>query len=163
MEKLGINYSLLVAQIFNVIFLVWMLSKFLYTPILNLLKERTQRIEDGLKEADKVREQMASQRKENEVEQTKARQEAAAMMAQAQDRARVQEAEIVNQARHEAERIKAEARANAETELDRMAGEFKNQAATLVTETAAKVLGAELKGNHKQLIDESLSRLGRNN
>jgi len=140
-----------------------MLSKFLYTPILNLLKERTQRIEDGLKEADKVREQMASQRKENEVEQTKARQEAAAMMAQAQDRARVQEAEIVNQARHEAERIKAEARANAETELDRMAGEFKNQAATLVTETAAKVLGAELKGNHKQLIDESLSRLGRNN
>jgi F-type H+-transporting ATPase subunit b len=163
LEKLGINYSLLVAQIFNVIFLVWMLSKFLYTPILNLLKERTQRIEDGLKEADKVREQMASQRKENEVEQTKARQEAAAMMAQAQDRARVQEAEIVNQARHEAERIKAEARANAETELDRMAGEFKNQAATLVTETAAKVLGAELKGNHKQLIDESLSRLGRNN
>jgi len=33
----------------------------------------------------------------------------------------------------------------------------------LVTETAAKVLGAELKGNHSQLIDESLSRLGRNN
>jgi len=25
------------------------------------------------------------------------------------------------------------------------------------------VLGAELKGNHSQLIDESLSRLGRNN
>jgi hypothetical protein len=24
-------------------------------------------------------------------------------------------------------------------------------------------LGAELKGNHKQLLDESLSRLGRNN
>jgi F-type H+-transporting ATPase subunit b len=163
LEKLGINYSLLVAQIFNVIFLVWMLSKFLFTPILNLLQERTKRVEESLREADKVREQMASQRKENEAEQAKARQEAAAVMAQAQDRARVQEAEIVNQARHEAERIKAEARANAETELDRMASEFKNQAATLVTETAAKVLGAELKGNHKQLIDESLSRLGRNN
>lgn len=163
MEKLGINYSLLVAQMFNVIFLVWMLSKFLFTPILNLLQERTKRIEESLREADKVREQMALQRKENEAEQTKARQEAAAVMAQAQERARVQETEIVNQARHEAERIKAEARANAETELDRMAGEFKNQAATLVTETAAKVLGAELKGNHKQLIDESLSRLGRNN
>jgi len=137
LEKLGINYSLLVAQIFNVIFLVWMLSKFLFTPILNLLQERTKRVEESLREADKVREQMASQRKENEAEQAKARQEAAAVMAQAQDRARVQEAEIVNQARHEAERIKAEARANAETELDRMAGEFKNKAATLVTETAA--------------------------
>ena len=53
--------------------------------------------------------------------------------------------------------------ANAEREVERLAGDFKNQAAALVTETAAKVLGAELKGNHSQLIDESLSRLGRNN
>ena len=163
MEKLGINYSLLVAQIFNVIFLVWMLSKFLYTPILNLLKERTQRVEDGLKEADKVREQMAAQRKENEVELAKARQEAGAVMAQATERARIQEQELINAARAEAERIKSDARANAEREVERLAGEFKNQAAALVTETAAKVLGAELKGNHSQLIDESLSRLGRNN
>jgi F-type H+-transporting ATPase subunit b len=116
LEKLGINYSLLVAQIFNVIFLVWMLSKFLYTPILNLLKERTQRVEDGLKEADKVREQMAAQRKENEVELAKARQEAGAVMAQATERARIQEQELINAARAEAERIKSDARANAERE-----------------------------------------------
>lgn len=163
MEKLGINYSLLAAQIFNVIFLVWMLSKFLYAPILKLLKERTERIEAGLKEADTVREQMAAQRKENEAELAKARQEAGAVMAQAQERARVQEQELINAARAEAERIKNDARAAAEQELDRLAADFKNQAASLVTETAAKVLGAELKGNHSQLIDESLSRLGRNN
>ncbi len=163
MEKLGINPSLLVAQIFNVIFLVWMLSKFLYAPILKLLKERTERIEAGLKEADTVREQMAAQRKENEAELAKARQEAGAVMAQAQERARVQEQELINAARAEAERIKNDARAAAEQELDRLAADFKNQAASLVTETAAKVLGAELKGNHSQLIDESLSRLGRNN
>ena len=163
MEKLGINWGLLIAQIFNVIFLVWMLSRFLFNPLINLLAERTKRVEESLREADKVREQMATQRKENEAEQAKARQEAAGVMAQAQERARVQEQEIINQARAEAERIKAEARANAEQELSRMAGEFKNQAATLVTETAAKVLGAELKGNHKLLFDESLGRLGRNN
>jgi F-type H+-transporting ATPase subunit b len=163
LEKLGINPSLLVAQIFNVIFLVWMLSKFLYAPILKLLKERTERIEAGLKEADTVREQMAAQRKENEAELAKARQEAGAVMAQAQERARVQEQELINAARAEAERIKNDARAAAEQELDRLAADFKNQAASLVTETAAKVLGAELKGNHSQLIDESLSRLGRNN
>jgi len=163
LEKLGINWGLLIAQMFNVIFLVWMLSRFLFNPLINLLSERTKRVEESLQEADKVREQMAAQRKENDVELAKARQEAASVMAQAQERARVQEQEIINQARAEAERIKADARANAEQELDRLAAEFKNQAASLVTETAAKVLGAELKGNHKQLIDESLSRLGRNN
>jgi F-type H+-transporting ATPase subunit b len=163
LEKLGINWGLLIAQMFNVIFLVWMLSRFLYTPLINLLSERTKRVEESLQEADKVREQMSAQRKENEVELAKARQEAAAVMAQAQERARVQEQEIINQARAEAERIKADARSSAELELDRLAGEFKNQAASLVVETATKVLGAELKGNHKQLIDESLGRLGRNN
>ena len=81
----------------------------------------------------------------------------------ATERARIQEQELINAARAEAERIKNDARANAEREVERLAGDFKNQAAALVTETAAKVLGAELKGNHSQLIDESLSRLGRNN
>ena len=163
MEKLGINWGLLIAQMFNVIFLVWMLSRFLYTPLINLLSERTKRVEESLQEADKVREQMAAQRKENDAELAKARQEAAAVMAQAQERARVQEQEIISQARAEAERIKSDARANAEQELDRLAGDFKSQAADLVIKTATKVLGAELKGSHKQLIDESLSQLGRNN
>lgn len=163
MEKLGINWGLLIAQMFNVIFLVWMLSRFLFNPLINLMADRTKRVEDGLKEADNVREQMTAQRKENEVELAKARQEAGAVMAQATERARIQEQELINAARAEAERIKNDARANAEREVERLAGDFKNQAAALVTETAAKVLGAELKGNHSQLIDESLSRLGRNN
>ncbi|MFN7472026.1 MAG: ATP F0F1 synthase subunit B, partial [Roseiflexaceae bacterium] len=99
MEKLGINWGLLIAQMFNVIFLVWMLSRFLFNPLINLMAERTKRVEDGLKEADMVREQMAAQRKENEVELAKARQEAGAVMAQATERARIQEQELINAAR----------------------------------------------------------------
>jgi len=87
LEKLGINWGLLIAQMFNVIFLVWMLSRFLFNPLINLMAERTKRVEDGLKEADKVREQMAAQRKENEVELAKARQEAGAVMAHPRARA----------------------------------------------------------------------------
>jgi len=105
LEKLGINWGLLIAQIFNVIFLVWMLSRFLFNPLINLLAERTKRVEESLREADKVREQMATQRKENEAEQAKARQEAAGVMAQAQERARVQEQEIINACPREHPRV----------------------------------------------------------
>lgn len=59
MEKLGINWGLLVAQLVNVILIVWLLSMLLYRPVLNMLNERTRRIQESLKEAEQVKEQLA--------------------------------------------------------------------------------------------------------
>ena len=52
MEKLGINWGLLIAQIFNVVLLVWLLTRFLYKPVLNMFNERTNRL--GAKPANGV-------------------------------------------------------------------------------------------------------------
>lgn len=159
MERLGINYGLLIAQIVNVALLVWILSMLLYKPLINLLNERTKRIEEGLKESANVKAQMVDMRKDADVELAKARQEAAAILAQAQDRAKVQEAELIAQARREADRIREEARGQLEREREVMVRDLRGQMATLVTITASKVLNAELKGNHDKLIDESLASL----
>ena len=163
MEKLGINWVLLIAQIVNVVLLVWLLKRFLYAPVLNMLNERTKRIQDSLSEADKVRAQMAEAQRDNEAELVRARHEAAAIVSQAQERARAQEQEIIAQARQEADRIRADAREQALRERDQMIGDLKNQVATLVTQTATRVLGAELQSNHDKLIEESLANLGRQN
>jgi F-type H+-transporting ATPase subunit b len=162
-EKLGINWPLLIAQIVNVALLVWLLSQFLFKPILNLLNERTKRIQDSLADTDRVKEQLANAKRDYDAEIAKARQEAAGIVAQAQDRARVQEQEIIAQARGEAERIRAEAREQAMREREQMVSDLKGQVANLVTITATKVLGAELKSNHDRLIEESLASLGRQN
>ncbi|HEU5086873.1 MAG TPA: F0F1 ATP synthase subunit B [Roseiflexaceae bacterium] len=163
MEKLGINWVLLIAQLVNVVLLVWLLKRFLYAPVLNMLNERTKRIQDSLSEADKVRAQMADAQRDNEAELVRARHEAAAIVSQAQERARAQEQEIIAQARQEADRIRADAREQALRERDQMIGDLKNQVATLVTQTATRVLGAELQSNHDKLIEESLANLGRQN
>jgi F-type H+-transporting ATPase subunit b len=162
-EKLGINWPLLIAQIVNVGLMVWLMSTFLFKPILNMLNERTKRIQESLGDSDKVKEQLASAKRDYDAEIAKARQEAAGIVATAQDRARTQEQEIVAQARVEAERIKADAREQASRERDQMVSDLKDQIAGLVTVTATKVLGAELKQNHDRLIDESLASLGRQN
>jgi len=162
-DKLGINWPLLIAQIVNVVLLVWLLRQFLFNPILNLLNERTKRIQDSLADTDRVKEQLANAKRDYDAEIAKARQEAAGIVAQAQDRARVQEQEIVAQARGEAERIRAEAREQALREREQMVSDLKGQVASLVTITATKVLGAELKSNHDRLIEESLASLGRQN
>ncbi len=59
MEKLGINIPLFIAQLVNVILLIWLLKTFLYKPVLNMLNERTKRIQDSLSEAERMKAQMA--------------------------------------------------------------------------------------------------------
>ncbi len=163
MEKLGINFPLFIAQLVNVVLLIWILKTFLYAPVINMLNERTKRIQDSLSEAERMKSQMADSRRDYEAELTKARQEAAGIVAQAQERARAQEQEIIAQARQEAERIRNDAREQATREREQMVGELKGQMANLVTMTATKVLGAELKSNHDALINESLASLDRRN
>jgi F-type H+-transporting ATPase subunit b len=163
MEKLGINWPLFIAQLINVALLVWLLSTFLLKPIINMLNERTKRIQEGLGDSDKIKDQLASVKRDYDAEIAKARQEAAGIVSLAQERARAQEQEIVAQARVEAERIKGDAREQAIREREQMVSDLKDQIAGLVTTTATKVLGAELKMNHDRLIDESLASLGRQN
>ncbi|HEU4327875.1 MAG TPA: F0F1 ATP synthase subunit B [Roseiflexaceae bacterium] len=163
MERLGINWGLLIAQIFNVVLLVWLLTRYLYQPILRMLNERTERIQQSLRDADQVKQQLANAKQGYDAELARARQEAAAILAQAQERAKAQEQEIVAQARRDADRIRAEAREQAAQERDQLVSDLKTQVAELVTVTATRVLNAELKQNHDRLIEESLASLGRTN
>ncbi len=163
MEKLGINWGLLIAQLINVVFVVWLLTTFLYRPILNMLNQRTNRIQEGLQDAEKVREQLANAKRDYDAELAKARQEAAGILAQAQERARAQAAEIIAQAHRDAEKLKSDTLAQAEQERQRMLGELKDRMAELVVLTAERVLNAELKANHDRLIEESLAELGKYN
>jgi F-type H+-transporting ATPase subunit b len=59
LEQLGINWGLLIAQLFNVILIVWLLTMMLYRPVLNMLNERTRRIQESLRDAEQVKEQLA--------------------------------------------------------------------------------------------------------
>jgi len=163
LEKLGINWALLIAQIVNFGILVWLLTRFLYRPVLNMLNERTRRVQESLKEAEHVKEQLARANQDYDDKLAQARQEAAAILAQAQERGKLQEQEIVAQARQEAERIRADAREQAAQEREQLLRDLKSQMAELVTLTASRVLGEELKSNHDKLIADSLASLGRQN
>lgn len=164
MEALGINLNLFLAQLINFGVVVWLLWTLLYKPVTKMLNDRAARIETSLREADQVKQQLANAKRDYEAELNKGRQEAAGIVAQAQDRAKAQEAEILAQARREADRIREEARTQALSERDQMLREAKNQIAELVTLTASRVLDAELKaGGHDKLIAESLAALDRRN
>lgn len=164
MEALGINFNLFLAQLINFGVVVAALYFLLYKRVLAVLRERTERIEQSIKDSEQVKQQLANARRDYDAEIARARQEAAGILAQAQERAKSQEVEIIAQARQEGERIRNEAREQARQERDQLLREVKGQIAELVTLTASRVLQAELatKG-HDRLIEESLAELGRQN
>jgi F-type H+-transporting ATPase subunit b len=163
MEGLGIALPKLIYQIVNFVLLAWILYAVLYKRVLALLNERTARIEQSLKDADQVKQQLANAKRDYDAEIDKARREAAELLAQAQERAKAQEEEIVARAREEGERIRNEMREQAAQERSQMLRDVKTQIADLVTLTARQVLQDELKGNHDKLIEESLVALERQN
>jgi F-type H+-transporting ATPase subunit b len=55
LHEFGINPVLLVAQIINFAIVFWVLKKFLYKPILTMLKERQKEIKKGITDAEDAR------------------------------------------------------------------------------------------------------------
>ena len=164
MEALGINLPKLLYQLINFVVLAWLLHTLLYQRVLKMLNDRTERIEQSLKEDDQVKQQLANAKRDYEAEIAKARQEAAGIIAQAQERAKSQGDEIVAQARQDSERIRAESREDALRERDQLLREVKSQVADLVMLTASQVLQSELQAKgHDTLINEALTKLDRQN
>ncbi len=162
MEALGINFGSFFFYLINFLLLMFLLQRFLYQPVLGALANRTARIQESIENAEQVKQQLSRAQQDYEAQITRARQEAAQIMAQANERAQVQAREVVANAQAEAARIKAEAQEQAQQEREQLLRGLQAQLANLVTQTASTVIGQELQsGGHDRLIQESISDLGR--
>lgn len=107
LDSLGINTTYLIGQIINFAILLFVLTKFLYKPILKILDERAKKIAQGLKAAEenvKEKEKMDGIKKE-QMMQTKA--EVEKILVQAKQEAKSLKEEMIAQAGEEA-RVRAE-------------------------------------------------------
>jgi F-type H+-transporting ATPase subunit b len=55
LKNFGLNPVLLAAQIVNFLIIIYLLKRFLYKPILDILKKRQTTIKEGLKQAEEAR------------------------------------------------------------------------------------------------------------
>jgi F-type H+-transporting ATPase subunit b len=163
MDALGVNWGSFIWYLVNFIILLFLLQRFLYRPVLGALANRTARIQESINNAEQVRTQLSRAQQDYDAQMARARQEAAQIMAQANERAQIQAREVVAAAQADAARIRAEAQEQAQQEREQLLRGLQGQLATLVTQTASTVIGQELRGTggHERLIQQSLSELGR--
>ncbi len=156
--SLGINGPFLLTYIVHFLLLVFLLHRFVYRPVLNMLAERRRRIEEGLKAAELAREEAARQRAELEKQLEEERRRAQERVAAATRQAEQLREQILAEARAEAERILAEAREQAQQERERILHDARRQIAELSLLVAQKVVGESLdEQKQHQIIERFLA------
>lgn len=130
--------------------LLVLLRKFAWTPILTSVKEREQRIEDAVKQAEIARQEMAKLTADNERLLNEAREERATIIKEA----KLVGEKMLSDAKERAavEYNKKVADASREIENQKMAAltEVKNYAGKMALEIAEKVLKKEFSDPQKQ-------------
>ncbi|MBI2886378.1 MAG: F0F1 ATP synthase subunit B [Chloroflexi bacterium] len=159
MEALGINIPGLVAQIVNFLLLFFLLSRFAFKPILNMLDQRAQRIKESLEAADRVRQEAAQSQVNIQSQLDAARREGQAIIEQAARAAEQLREEVREAARREAEAIVARAKADFDLEREKAIEELRRQFADITILAAEKVINESLdRARHQRLISEVLEQ-----
>lgn len=156
LPKLGLLAWTLLA--FLIVFFI--LKKFAWPAIIKGLKDRENSIADSLATAQRVKEEMAQMKSENEALLAKAREERAQLLKEARETKDRIINEAKEQAKAEAGKIVTEAQAAINAQKMAALTEVKNQVGKLVIEVSEKVLRKELANKDAQeahikgLVDE---------
>ena len=167
MEALGINLPGLVTHLISFLVLLFVLKKFLYGPIVEMLDRRSERIRESLEAAELARQESAASQEEVQAQLESARAEGQQLIASARevaDRFREEETAKVRQ-EIEAERSRAEA--NIQRERDAAIEQLRTEFAGLAITAAERVVERSLDQSvHQEIIDrvleESDSQISRN-
>ena len=160
MELLLPKLGLLAWTLLAFLIVFFLLKKMAWPAIIKGLKERENSITDSLATAQRVKEEMAQLKSENEALLAKAREERAQLLKEARETKDKIISDAKEQAKTEAGKIVAEAQAAINAQKMAALTEVKNQVGKLVIEVSEKVLRKEL-GNKdaqeahiKSLVDE---------
>ncbi|MEO6070867.1 MAG: F0F1 ATP synthase subunit B [Chitinophagaceae bacterium] len=164
MELLTPSFGLLFWTLLAFLIVFFILKKFAWAPILGALNEREKGIADSLETAQKVKEEMAHLKAENEQLLAQAREERGAMLKEARETKDRIIAEARDQAKVEANKVIIEAQQAINAQKMAAITEVKNQVGKMVVEVTEKVLRRELSNKEAQeaLIKDLVSEVKMN-
>lgn len=158
MDALGINLGFFTVQLANFLIVMIVLTAWAYTPIVNLLEDRKQRIAQGLEDARIASEARANAEKEAQKIIAAAQADANKRVAEATERAEKAAADVRAAAEAERARILAAAQEDGALERNRILADLRGQVAALALAAAQKVIGEALDEKRQHtLIQEFFS------
>ncbi len=130
--------------------ILWILGKFAWKPILKMLSDRENSIQDALDSAERAKEEMKALQAGNEKILAEARHERDLMLKDAREIREKMISDAKGIAATEGERMLKSARENIQNEKMAAITDLKNQVGVLSLEIAEKILKSELASDEKQ-------------
>lgn len=142
-SQLGINWKILIAQIVNFAILFYLLKRFLYKPVMNMLDGRQAQLEKDRKNSLEIAERLRKAEEENRETLGKARAEANALIQDTKKKTEARRAEMLDAAKSETAALLARGKKSLEAEKARMIDDARKEIAALAVEAAKKLLRSE--------------------
>lgn len=160
-EFLNINFFTALFTLANTVALFLVLKKYLFQPVLKMIADRQQEIDDLYSDANSARSQAQQMETEYRQKLEAAAQTGERMVKEAVARGQSREEEILRQANAEADAIRAKATADIAQEKKKALNDAKNEISDLALTIAGKVVDRKLTDEDRsRLIDQFIDELG---
>ncbi len=160
-EFIGVNFWTALFVLLNTLVIYVVARKFLFNPVMKLVRERQQEIDDMYTKADQAKEQAALLRGEYEDKLTQAQVTSERIVKEAVARGQSREEEILRRANAEANAIRDKASADIAQEKKKALNEAKDEISVLAVAIAGKVVGRALdQDDQDKLVDQFIEQLG---
>ena len=160
LEVISINFWLMLISLANLGILYWIIKRFLYKPVLNVIAKRKAAIEAEYSEAEAAYQSAAADRDAYEKKLAGAQAEADGMIQSATLTANRRSDRIVEDARERADGIIRQAQVEAELEKKKAQESIRQEIADVSTALTEKLLGREMSGDdHRGMIDAFLDEI----
>ena len=160
-ELVGIVPWTFIAQTCNLFLQVYLIKRFLFKPINNILAKRKEMADAQIQDAVKAREEAEAMKSQYEQDMIQAKNKANEIVVSAQKTASAQSEELLREASRQAAAMKNKAEADIEQEKRKAVNEIKDEIGGMAMEIAGKVIEREIsEEDHAKLIDDFIANVG---
>ena len=160
-DLVGIVPWTFIAQICNLFIQMYLIKRFLFKPINNILEKRKAMADAEIQNAVQAKEEAHAMKAEYEQNMQDAKNKANEILVSAQKTAAIQSEEMLKEATAQAAAMKAKAESDIAQEKRKAVNEIKCEIGGMAMEIAGKVIEREIcEEDHEKLIDEFISNVG---
>ena len=158
---IGVNFWTGLFTLLNFLAVLFVGKRFLWGPVMKIIHERQQEIDDMYTKAGEAKEQAKLLRQEYEDKLSVATETSERLVKEAVTRGQAREEEILRQANAEADAIRRKASADIAQEKKKAINEAKDEISVIAMAVATKGVGRELgDADQADLVDSFIDELG---
>ena len=157
----GVNFWTALFILLNTLIIFFVAKKFLFVPVMKIIAERQQEIDDLYTQAGNAKEEAEKLQAEYEDKLSHAAATSERLVKEATVRAQNREEEIIREANIRADAILSKATADIAQEKKKAINDAKDEISVIALAIAGKVVGRELDGEDQaKLVDSFIEELG---